>query len=103
MWYFADFNILIIKIILNKFQFQPQSVLNLFLFFWAISASVFQAVQNCGNETSVTAALPQNSFMVTRYRYPKRNIVILQPRTGNILKENTWLQFAHNNFVIEWF
>ena len=60
-----------------------------------------QAVQNCGNETSVTAALPQNSFTVTRYRYPKRNIVILQPRTGNILKENTWLQFAHNNFVIE--
>ena len=42
MWYFADFNILIRKIILNKFQFQPQSVLNLFLFsFWAISASVF--------------------------------------------------------------
>ena len=33
MWYFADFNILIRKIILNKFQFQPQSVLNLFLFF----------------------------------------------------------------------
>ena len=32
MWYFADFNILIRKIILNKFQFQPQSVLNLFLF-----------------------------------------------------------------------
>ena len=60
-----------------------------------------QAVQNCGNETSVTAALPQNSFTVTRYHYPKRNIVILQPRTGNILKENTWLQFAHNNFVIE--
>ena len=41
MWYFADFNILIRKMILNKFQFQPQSVLNLFLFFWAISASVF--------------------------------------------------------------
>ena len=41
MWYFADFNILIRKIILNKFQFQPQSVLNLFLFFWAIWASVF--------------------------------------------------------------
>ena len=60
-----------------------------------------QAVQNCGNETSVTAALLQNSFTVMRYRYPKRNIVILQPRTGNILKENTWLQFAHNNFVIE--
>ena len=33
MWYFADFNILIRKIILNKFQFQPQSVLNLFLCF----------------------------------------------------------------------
>ena len=33
MWYFADFNILIRKVILNKFQFQPQSVLNLFLFF----------------------------------------------------------------------
>ena len=32
MLYFADFNILIRKIILNKFQFQPQSVLNLFLF-----------------------------------------------------------------------
>ena len=31
MWYFADFNILIRKIILNKFQFQRQSVLNLFL------------------------------------------------------------------------
>ena len=41
MWYFADFNILIRKIILNKFQFQPQSVLNLSLFFWAISDSVF--------------------------------------------------------------
>ena len=40
MWYFPDFNILIRKIILNKFQFQPQFVLNLFLFFWAISASV---------------------------------------------------------------
>ena len=41
MWYFADFNILIRKIILSKFQFQPQSVLNLFVFFLAISASVF--------------------------------------------------------------
>ena len=60
-----------------------------------------QALQNCSNETSVTAVLPQNSFTVMRYRYPKRNIVILQPRTGNILKENHWLQFAHNDFVIE--
>ena len=41
MWYFADFNILIRKIILNKFQFQPRSVLKLFLFLWAISVSVF--------------------------------------------------------------
>ena len=42
MWYFADFNILIRKIILNKFQFQPQSVLNLFLFILGdFSLSVF--------------------------------------------------------------
>ena len=33
MWYFADFNILIRKIILNKFKFQPKSVLYLFLLF----------------------------------------------------------------------
>ena len=32
MQYFDDFNISIRKIILNKFQFQPQSVLNLLLF-----------------------------------------------------------------------
>ena len=40
MWYFADFNILIRKIILNKFQFQPQSVLNLFLFLGDFSLGV---------------------------------------------------------------